>query len=47
MQKKYAYHRMLLCLLGGKERKSIRNKSFLGDINAVMTELVYAEALRE
>ena len=45
MLKKYAYHRMLLCLLGKHEYKNIINQAFLVDNIAVMIECDYAEAL--
>ena len=46
MSKKYAYHRMLLCLQGKHECKNLRNESFLEEMNAVMTERDYAEVLK-
>ena len=44
MLKKYAYHRILLCLLGKKEQ-IFKKRSFLNDNNNVMTERGYEEAL--
>ena len=46
MLNNYAYHRMLLCLIGKQECKNIRNEDFLEDMNDVMTERDYAEALK-
>ena len=46
MLKKYAYHRMLLCLLGKYECTNLINEDFLEDMNAVMTEYDYAEAMK-
>ena len=46
MLKKYAYHRILLCLLGKHEWKSIINEAFLEENNAVITERDYDESLK-
>ena len=46
MLKRYAYHRMLLCLISKHESKNIRKEVFLVDMNAVMRERDYAEALK-
>ena len=46
MLSKYAYHRMLLCLLGKHEYKNLRNEDFLADNNAMMTKCDYDEALK-
>ena len=46
MLDKYAYHRMLLCLLEKHERKELIRGSFFDDNNAVVTELDYAELLK-
>ena len=43
---KYAYNRMLLCLLGKHEYKNIIREDFLAEKNDVMTERDYAEALK-
>ena len=43
--KKYAYNRMLLCLLGGNKCNYLR-RGFLNDNNAVMKERDYDEALK-
>ena len=43
---KYAYHRVLLCLLGKYDCKNYRNETFLEDMNVLMTELDYSEALK-
>ena len=45
--KKYAYHRMLLCLLVKHECKNLINEAVLVDMNAAMTECDYNEALKE
>ena len=44
--KKYAYHRILLCLLGKHECKNIRIEVFLADNNSMMTERDYAESFK-
>ena len=41
MLNKYAYHGMLLCLLGKNERKYLRREAFLDNNNAVTTERDY------
>ena len=46
MLKKYAYHSMLLCLLGKHEWKNIRRWYVLVDNNAMMTKIDYDEALK-
>ena len=46
MLKKYAYHRMLLCLLGKRECKNLRNGYFLAVMNSGMTKRDYAEELK-
>ena len=44
--KKFAYHRMLLCLLGKHECKNIRREDFLADNNDVMKKRDYSESLK-
>ena len=46
MLNKFAYHNMLLCLLEKQECKNIRNEIVLADMNIVMTERDYTEALK-
>ena len=46
MLKKFAYHRMLLCLLGKHKCQNIRDEDFLSDKNYVMKERDYDEALK-
>ena len=46
MLKKYAYHRMFLCLLGKLEWKYLRREYFLAENNDVITERDYSEALK-
>ena len=46
MLKKYADHRMLLCLLIKHECKNIRREASSEDNNSVMTELDYTVALK-
>ena len=46
MLKKFAYNKMLLCLLGKNECKYFRREAFLDDNNAVMKERDYSEALK-
>ena len=43
MLKNYAYHRMLLCLLGKHEWQNIRREEFLAENNSVMIEHDYTE----
>ena len=43
---KYAYHRILLCLLGKHDCKNHRREAFLSENNDVMTERDYAEELK-
>ena len=44
---KYAYHRMLLCLIGKYGWKNIRNEAFLEDNNDVTIEHDYDKTLKE
>ena len=46
MLKKYAYHRMLMCLISKNEYKELRKNIFLADINYVMKERDCAEVLK-
>ena len=46
MLKMYAYHMMILCLLGRNECKNIRREHFFSDNNAVMTERDWAKGLK-
>ena len=46
MLKKYAYHRMLLCVIRQEWIQKLRIEDFLSENNAVMTERDYAEALK-
>ena len=46
MLKKYAYHRILLCLLGKHGWNNLRREYFLDDNNTVMIEHGYAELLK-
>ena len=43
---KYAYHRMLLCLIGKHGCKNLRDKVVLADMNAMMTQRNYTESLK-
>ena len=43
---KYAYHRMLLCLLGKNECKNLSIEELLAENNDVMKECYYDEALK-
>ena len=45
--KNYAYHMMLLFLIGKNECKNIRREAFLEDNNSVMKKHDYAEIWRQ
>ena len=46
MLKKYAYYRMLMCLLVRHECKQSIIQAFFSEINAIMTERDYSEELK-